>query len=43
MNVKCFNNNKCMNLLVHDKELRKYNKIWDKVSNLLKKDFNSVQ
>ena len=27
-----------MNLLVHDKELRKkYNAVWDKISNLLKK------
>ena len=37
--VKYFDsNNKCMNLLVHDKELlKKYNEIWDKISNLLKK------
>ena len=31
-----------MNLLVHDDEvLKKYNKIWDKISNLLKKGINS--
>ena len=31
-------NNKCINLLVHDKELLKeYNELLDKVSNLLKK------
>ena len=35
--VKYFNDNKCMNLLTHDKELlKKYNEIWDKISNLLK-------
>ena len=40
--VKYFNDNKCMNLLVHDDEvLKKYNKIWDKISNLLKKGINS--
>ena len=40
--VKYFNHNKCMNLLVHDDEvLKKYNKIWDKISNLLKKGINS--
>ena len=40
--VKYFNDNKCMNLLVHDDEvLKKYNKIWDKISNLLKKGVNS--
>ena len=32
------NNNNYMNLLVHDKKLlEKYNKIWDKTSNLLNK------
>ena len=37
--VKYFNNNnKYMNLLVRDKKLlKKYNEIWDKISNLLKK------
>ena len=37
--VKYFDsNNKCINLLVYDKELlKKYNEIWDKLSNLLKK------
>ena len=36
--VKYFDtNNKYMKLLVHDKELlKKYNAIWDKISNLLK-------
>ena len=37
--VKYFNDNKCMNLLVPIEELlKKYHKIWDKISNLLKKD-----
>ena len=36
--VKYFNDNKCMNLLIHDEELfKKYSEIWDKISNLLKK------
>ena len=37
--IKYFdNNNKNINFLVHDKELiHKYNEIWDKISNLLKK------
>ena len=36
--VKYFNYRKGMNLLVHDKELlKKYNEIWDKIRNLLKK------
>ena len=36
--VKYFNYSKGMNLLVHDKELlKKYNEIWDKIRNLLKK------
>ena len=40
--VKYFSDNKCMNLLVHDEELlKKYNEIWDKISNLFKKGFNS--
>ena len=41
--VKYFDsNNKYINLLVHDKELlKKYNEIWDKISNLLKKEFDS--
>ena len=40
--VKYFNDNTCMNLLVHDKELlKKYNVVWDKISNLLKKEFAS--
>ena len=40
--VKYFDSNKCMNLLVHYKELlTKYNEIWDKISNLLKKGFIS--
>ena len=41
--VKYFvSNNKCMNLLVHDEELlKKYNEIWGKISNLLRKGFSS--
>ena len=41
--IKCFDsNNKCINLLVQDRELlKKYNEIWDKISNLIKKVFNS--
>ena len=36
--VKYFNDNKCVNLLVYDRELlRKYNEIWNRISNLLKK------
>ena len=39
--VKDFNH-KSVNLLVHNKELlKKYNEIWDKISNLLKKGFDS--
>ena len=35
-------NNKYMNLLVHDKKLlKKYNEIWNKISNLFKKGFDS--
>ena len=42
--VKYFNDNKCMNLLVHDKELlKKYNEIWDMISNLSKKDLIACQ
>ena len=43
--VKYFdNNNKYMNLLVHDKKyLKKYNEIWDKISNLLKKVIKNLQ
>ena len=34
--------NKCMNLLVNDKKmLEKYNKIWNKIKSLFKKEFNS--
>ena len=42
--VKYFDSNsKCMNLSVHDKELLKnYNETWDKISNLLKKEFDSI-
>ena len=41
--VKYFDdNNKYMNFVVHDKDvLNKYNEIWDKISNLLKKWFDS--
>ena len=37
--IKCFdNNNKYMNLIVHDEEiLKKYNEIWDKVKDLFLK------
>ena len=36
------NKNKFINLLVHDKELlKKYKEIWHKISNLLKKEFDS--
>ena len=35
-------NNKCMNLLVNDKEiLEKYNEIWDKIKNLFGENFDS--
>ena len=35
-------NNKFMNILVHDKKiLEKYNKIWNKIKILFKKEFNS--
>ena len=40
--VKYFNDSKGINLLIHDEELlKKCNEIWDKISNLLKKGFNS--
>ena len=42
--TKCFdnNNNKHMNLLANDKKLlKKRNKIWDKIGNLLEKGFKS--
>ena len=41
--VKYFiKNNKCINLLVNDKEiLRKYLEIWDKLKGFIKKEFNS--
>ena len=36
------NNNKCMSLLANDEELlQTYNNIWDKISNLLDKKFDS--
>ena len=41
--IKYFDdNNKCMSLIAHDKELlQKHNSIWDKISNLLDKKFDS--
>ena len=41
--VKYFDSNsECINLLVYDKKLlRIYNEIWNKISNLLKKEFDS--
>ena len=41
--VKYFdNNNKCMNLLVNDKKVsKKYDAVWDRVNNLLGKEFDS--
>ena len=36
--IKYFKDNKCMNILVHDKELlKKYSEIWDEISDLLQK------
>ena len=36
-------NNKYMNVLIHDKELiKRYNAIWNKISNLLKIEFSSM-
>ena len=42
-NVKYFDkNNRCINLLVNDKELlKKYLEIWNKTKGLIKKQFNS--
>ena len=35
--VKCFDSNKAMSVKVNDnKLLKKYNKIWERVSNLMK-------
>ena len=40
--VKCFDSNKAMSFRVNDdKLLKKYNKIWEKISNLRKVEFNS--
>ena len=40
--VKCFDSNKAMSFRVNDnKLLKKYNKIWGKISNLRKVEFNS--
>ena len=40
--AKYFGDTKCMNLLVHDKEiLKKYNEIWNKIKSLFKKELNS--
>ena len=40
--VKHFDSNKTMSFKVSDnKLLRKYNKIWEKISNLLKIEFDS--
>ena len=37
------NDDKCINFLVTDKELlEKYNKIWDKIKNLFKKEFDKI-
>ena len=36
------NYSKCMNLLAHDKKFpKKYNPIWDKISDILKQGFHS--
>ena len=40
--VKYFNGNKCMNLLVLDKELLKNNAVLDKISNLSKKGLITI-
>ena len=41
--VKYFSESKCMNRLAYDKEmLKKYNEIWDKVSNQSKKVLDSM-
>ena len=42
--VKCFGSNKTMSFKVSDKNkklLKKYTKIWGRVSNLIGKEFNS--
>ena len=40
--VKYFNGNKCVNLLVLDKELLKNNAVLDKISNLSKKGLITI-
>ena len=40
--VKCFDSNKTMSFMVTDKKLlKKYTKIWEKVSSLMNKEFDS--
>ena len=40
--VKCFHSTKTMSFRVTDnKLLKKYNKIWEKISNLMKTEFDS--
>ena len=40
--AKYFGDTKCMNLLVHDKEiLKRYNEIWNEIKSLFKKELNS--
>lgn len=40
--TKSFNKAKCMSFLIkHDELLEKYNKMWDKLSNSIKKRFDS--
>ena len=37
-----FHKTKCMSFMIQDENLiRKYNEIWKKVSNIIKKEFNS--
>ena len=36
-----FDDTKCMTFLIKDESLEKHNKIWDKVSNTTKKEFES--
>ena len=39
--AKHFNNDKCIDFLIADKELlKKYNEIWNKIKSLLKKEFD---
>ena len=39
-----FKDNKCINLLVDDEELlKKCSEIWNKISNLLEKEYDSAQ